>query len=166
MPVRRLWASFMAMALFGAVALGDMTTSPEKADRMSGSDTMSTKSPGSAVRQVAKKVEPPKTHPTIARLLELHNQTRARVGLPPLSLNQQMCSAAQRHANWMASTGAFAHSGLPYRENIAYAQRSPEHAVQTWTYSPGHYQNMCSGREAGFGYQTRGGVGYWVAVFR
>jgi uncharacterized protein YkwD len=166
MPMRRLWASFMAMTLLGAVAFGDGPTAPVQADRKSNSDTTSGKSQGSAVQHTTKKVEPPKTHPTIARLLELHNQTRARVGLPALALNEQMCSAAQRHANWMASTGAFAHSGLPYRENIAYAQRSPEQAVQTWTYSPGHYQNMCSGRECGFGYQVRGGQGYWVAVFR
>jgi uncharacterized protein YkwD len=105
-------------------------------------------------------------HPTIQRLLELHNQTRARVGLPPLTLNANMCLSAQQHANWMASYGTFAHSRLPYRENIAYNQSSPEHAVQSWTYSPGHYANMCSGRECGFGYQTRGGAGYWVAVFR
>jgi uncharacterized protein YkwD len=105
-------------------------------------------------------------HPTIQRLFELHNQTRARVGLPPLTLNADMCLAAQRHANWMASYGTFAHSGLPYRENIAYNHSSPEHAVQSWTYSPGHYANLCSGSQCGFGYQTRGGVGYWVAVFR
>lgn len=105
-------------------------------------------------------------HPTIRRLLELHNQTRARAGLPPLVLNPDMCLAAQRHANWMASYGTFAHSRLPYRENIAYNQSSPEQAVQSWTYSAGHYANMCSGRECGFGYQSRGGAGYWVAVFR
>lgn len=167
MPVRRLWAATIATVLVCTVALGDMSTSPGKADRKSPLDTTSGQDLGNRVQQVSRKaVRETKTHPTIARLLELHNQTRARVGLPPLALNQQMCALAQQHANWMASTGAFAHSRLPYRENIAYGQASPEHAVQTWTYSPGHYQNMCSGRECGFGYQVRGGTGYWVAVFR
>lgn len=166
MPVRRLWASFVAVALFGAIALGDVPTAPAKADRMSSSDTKSGNTEKKPVQRVAQKVAAPQTHPTVARLLELHNQTRARVGLPPLALNQQMCSSAQRHANWMASSGAFQHSGLPYRENIAWGQSSPEHAVQSWTNSPGHYTNMCSGRECGFGYQVRGGSGYWVAVFR
>jgi len=158
----------IAAALTCTLALGDTTTSPAKADRKSTADMTSGKSPGKTVVQANKPapVATPTTHPTIARLLTLHNQTRARVGLPPLSLNPQMCASAQQHANWMAASGAFAHSRLPYRENIAYGQASPEHAVQTWTYSPGHYQNMCSGREAGFGYQMRGGAGYWVAVFR
>jgi uncharacterized protein YkwD len=156
----------MAAVLFSAVAFGDTPMSPDNADRKSSTDTTSEKSPGGTTRQVSKRAGQGTTHPTIARLLELHNQTRARVGLPALALSQQMCSAAQRHANWMASTGSFVHSGLPYRENIAYGQASPEHAVQTWTYSPGHYQNMCSGRSVGFGYQVRGGMGYWVAVFQ
>lgn len=166
MPLRRLWASSLVVALFGAAAMGDVPTSPDKADRMSSSDMKSGNTESKPVQRVAKKVAPPQAHPTVARLLDLHNQTRARVGLPPLALNQQMCGAAQRHANWMASSGAFTHSGLPYRENIAHGQSSPEHAVQSWTNSPGHYTNMCSGRECGFGYQVRGGTGYWVAVFR
>jgi len=166
MPVRRLWAGSLAAVLLCTVALGDMTTSPGKADRKSQADTTSGKSQGKKVQQVSQRAGQSTTHPTIARLLDLHNQTRARVGLPALMLNQQMCAAAQQHANWMASSGAFAHSRLPYRENIAHGQSSPEHAVQSWTYSPGHYQNMCSGREVGFGYQVRGGMGYWVALFR
>jgi hypothetical protein len=166
MRMRRLWAGMTAAVLLSAAAFGDGSTSPEMADRMSSTDTKSGKILGSRVQLVSRQAERPAVHPTIARLLELHNQTRARVGLAPLALNSQMCAAAQRHANWMASTGAFAHSGLPYRENIAHGQSSPEQAVQSWTYSPGHYQNMCSGREAGFGYQVRGGAGYWVAVFR
>jgi uncharacterized protein YkwD len=166
MPVRRLWAGCLATVLCSTIAFGDTPMSSNNGDTKSSTDTKSTTSQGSQTRQANKPAAQQTTHPTIARLLELHNQTRARVGLPPLALNQQLCSAAQRHANWMASTGAFAHSGLPYRENIAYGQSSPEHAVQTWTYSPGHYQNMCSGRYAGFGYQVRGGMGYWVAVFQ
>lgn len=105
-------------------------------------------------------------HPTILRLLKLHNQTRSRSGRQPLVLNTEMCLAAQRHANQMATSGRFAHSGLPYRENIAYRQRTADHAVRTWNASPGHFNNMLSGSHVGFGYAVRNGVGYWVAVFR
>ena len=54
-------------------------------------------------------------HPTILKLLELHNRERARNGLPPSTLNAEMCLAAQKHAVWMAETGSFQHSALPYR---------------------------------------------------
>lgn len=166
MPVRRLWANCVAVLLASSALLADMPMSPTTADRMSPTDRKSDPTQRTGVRTVAQTQDSLTSHPTILRLLELHNQTRARAGLPPLVLNAEMCAAAQRHANWMASSGVFVHSGLPYRENIAYNQVSPEHAVQSWTYSPGHYANMCSGREAGFGYQVRGGAGYWVAVFR
>ena len=68
-------------------------------------------------------------HPTILRLLELHNQERARVGLAPSKLNPEMCLAAQKHAVWMAETGWFSHSGLPYRENIFMGVSTPEDAT-------------------------------------
>ena len=179
MPVRQgLWATLCAALLCSAVAADPGGSPTTKADRMSPASpdrvAVETRKPSetSADHDVPREVKHAGPHdwlikhPTIERLLELHNQARARAGLAPLALNPDMCLAAQRHANWMASYGSFSHSGLPYRENIAYSQRSPEQAVQSWTYSPGHYANMCSGRECGFGYQTRGGVGYWVAVFR
>ena len=105
-------------------------------------------------------------HPTIQRLLTLHNEARARYGRAPLTINTQMCLQAQAHAKKMADYGWFAHSGLPYYENIAYSQRTAEAAVRTWTYSPAHHANMQRGTQAGFGYAIRNGRGYWVAVFR
>lgn len=178
MPVRQgLWATLFAALLCGAVAADPGGSDERKADRTSPANptgaTVEARKPDATANndtQEKEKAAGPHDwlikHPTIQRLLDLHNQTRARAGLAPLALNADMCLAAQRHANWMASYGSFSHSGLPYRENIAYSQPSPEQAVQSWTYSPGHYANMCSGRECGFGYQVRGGVGYWVAVFR
>lgn len=169
MPVRQgVWAALLT-TLVAAAAWAEEPMSPSAAgesEKPSGEQVARTANKPAATAQPADPHDWLTDHPTIQRLLELHNQTRARAGLPPLTLNTQMCLAAQRHANWMASYGSFAHSGLPFRENIAYSQRTPEHAVQTWTYSPGHYSNMCSGRECGFGFQNRGGVGYWVALFR
>lgn len=105
-------------------------------------------------------------HPTILRLLELHNAERARVGLSPLVLNPEMCLAAQRHATYMADSGWFVHSGLPYRENIFMWVRTPEDAVNGWIWSPAHHANMLSGKEIGLGYQYRNGRPCWVGVFR
>lgn len=103
---------------------------------------------------------------TILKLLKLHNEARARYGRPPLTLNTQMCLQAQAHAKKMATYGWFAHSGLPYYENIAYSQRTAEAAVQTWIYSPAHNANLQRGTQVGFGYALRNGQPYWVAVFR
>jgi len=141
-----------------------------KSDMMSGMTDMTSMSEESGMKGMLDAEEGPNDwlvkHPTILRLLELHNETRARAGMPELTLNTEMCLKAQKHAQWMASTGAFAHSGLPYRENIAYSQLTPESAVRTWTYSPPHYNNLLRGHEAGFGYMVRNGRTYWVAVFR
>lgn len=105
-------------------------------------------------------------HPTILRLLELHNAERARYGMPALMLDTSMCLAAQRHAVWMASYGGFQHSGMGYRENIYHGVTTPEAAVQGWIYSPSHHSNLLSGYRVGFGYTLINGRPYWVAVFQ
>lgn len=105
-------------------------------------------------------------HPTILKLLELHNTERLRVGLEPLKLNTEMCLAAQKHATYMADTGWLVHSGLPYRENIFMSVTSPESATNGWIWSPAHHTNMLSGTEAGFGYQYKNGRPCWVGVFK
>ena len=106
-------------------------------------------------------------HPTIQKLLELHNQERARNGLAPSTLNPEMCLAAQKHAVWMAETGWFQHSGLPYLEIIYHGLPTPELTVQGWIASPPHHSIIISGAtRVGFGYQLRGGYPYWVGVFR
>ena len=123
-------------------------------------------------------------HPVILRLLDLHNAERRRVGLTELKLNPKMCLAAQKHATWMAQTGWYAHSGLPYRENIHTGVTTPEDATNGWIFSPAHYQNIISssgsssqtaGPQVGFGYMTSSpdggadgktyGQPYWVALF-
>ncbi len=105
-------------------------------------------------------------HPTIQKLLELHNQERARVGLSPSKLNPEMCLAAQRHAVWMAETGSFSHSGLPYRENIFMGVTTPEAATNGWIWSPAHHGNMLSGTDVGFGYMVLNGRYCWCSVMQ
>lgn len=105
-------------------------------------------------------------HPVILKVLELQNAERARHGLPPHRLNPDMCLDAQRHAVWMAETGYYQHSGLPYMEIIFQGPRSPEAAVQGWIHSSAHHSLMLSGTECGIGYMKLNGRTYWVGVFR
>ncbi|HID24645.1 MAG TPA: CAP domain-containing protein [Planctomycetaceae bacterium] len=105
-------------------------------------------------------------HPVIQRLLKFHNEERARYGLPPLQLAPEMCLAAQEHATWMAETGYYMHSNLPWAEIIFAGPLSAREAVDGWIASPAHHSIMLSGTEAGFGYMVRDGQTYWVGVFR
>jgi uncharacterized protein YkwD len=105
-------------------------------------------------------------HPTIQALVAKTNAHRSQMGLGPVKLNADMALAAQRHANWMASTGAYQHSGLPYAEIIFAGPTSADAAIQGWIASPAHHGIMLSGSEVGFGYMIRNGQPYWVGVFR
>ncbi len=103
-------------------------------------------------------------HPTIVRMMELQNNERARYGLAPLKMNEKMSLAAQKHAEWMAETGYYVHSNLPWPEIIDAGPRTAEGAVNDWIWSPSHHSIMLTGQVAGFGYAMNNGVGYWVTV--
>lgn len=105
-------------------------------------------------------------HPTILELIAKTNQHRAQMGLGPVRINPEMCLAAQRHAQWMAQTGALQHSGLPYAEIIFNGPTTPDGAIQGWIASPAHHGIMLSGNEVGFGYMVQNGSPAWVGVFR
>lgn len=105
-------------------------------------------------------------HPTIQKLLKLHNQERARNGMPALTLNTKMCLKAQEHATWMAETGYYQHSSLPWPEIIFQGPTSAAAAVNGWIASPAHHSIMLTGSQAGFGYMVLNGQYYWVGVFQ
>ena len=105
-------------------------------------------------------------HPTIQQLVELCNQHRARMGRGPVKINPEMCLAAQRHAQNMADTAWFRHSGLPWPEIIYAGPQTCQDAINGWINSPAHHGIMLSGGEVGFGYMVRNGHTYWVGVFR
>tara|TARA_R110002095_G_scaffold98386_3_gene86499 strand:- start:278 stop:712 length:435 start_codon:yes stop_codon:yes gene_type:complete len=105
-------------------------------------------------------------HPTIVKLLKLHNEERARNGLSPLTLNTRMCLKAQEHATWMAETGYYQHSSLPWPEIIFQGPTSAAAAVNGWIASPAHHSIMLTGSQAGFGYMVLNGQYYWVGVFQ
>lgn len=121
-----------------------------------------------------------------ARVLELTNAERARAGLPPLALNNQLSQAAQAYSDVLASDGCFAHTCGPVPEmtqrdaqagytgwtsvgeNIAAGYPSPEAVVSGWMASPGHRANILNPdyRELGVGLASGGKYGaYWTQEF-
>lgn len=105
-------------------------------------------------------------HPVIQKLLHLTNQHRARYQLPPVKLDPYLCLKAQAHAEWMAKTGYYQHSSMPWPEIIFYGPGSAENAVNGWIRSPAHNGIMLKrGNHVGFGYMLINGRDYWVGIF-
>ncbi len=154
------------LALIPVLQSAEVTEKVEKAEKTTATVEKPAEKVEKATEKKAKNLDWLVKHPTIIKLLELQNQERARNGVLPSKLNPEMCLAAQRHAVWMAETGAFTHSGLPYRENIFWGVRTPEEAINGWIWSPGHHTNMLSGTEVGFGYMIRDGRPYWCSVMQ
>lgn len=132
----------------------------------------------------------------VARILELTNAARVAcapsecpVPLQPLTLNTQLMTAAQGHADDMFNRGFYGHDNpngegvaeratrAGYRwstvgENIAHGQESAEVVMDGWLKSPGHRANILKaafteigigvnvGRNAALGFTT-----YWVQNF-
>ena len=127
----------------------------------------------------------------INRVLELTNAERAKAGLKPLTLNNQLAEAAQGHSDSMAADDFFSHTGADgssvgdrvkeegYEfartgENIAAGQTTAEQVVEGWMNSPGHRANILNAdyTEIGIGYELlendTGSVNYnryWTQVF-
>ena len=127
----------------------------------------------------------------IEEVVRLTNVERAKAGLPPLKLNNQLLAAAQDHSNDMAQDDFFSHtgadgssvgdrvrnSGYQYSttgENIAAGQTTPAQVVEGWMNSPGHRANILNPNytEIGVGYEylqnDTGSVNYnhyWTQVF-
>ncbi|CAN5911180.1 hypothetical protein BH23PLA1_BH23PLA1_18540 [soil metagenome] len=97
--------------------------------------------------------------PLMTRLLELHNERRAKQELPPLSLSPILSKAARVQALDMVQMGKITHEGsdgsnasdrvrrleYPFQnvgENVATGQETPEEVVDAWMESPGHRENI------------------------
>ena len=154
------------LALIPVLQSAEVAEKVEKAEKTTAKVEKPAENVTKATEKKSKNLDWLVKHPTILKLLELHNQERLRNGLSLSKLNPEMCLAAQRHAVWMAETGTLNHSGLPYRENIFWGVRTPEEAISGWILSPGHHANMLSGAEVGFGYMIRGGRPYWCSVIQ
>jgi hypothetical protein len=95
-----------------------------------------------------------------SEVLRLTNSHRARYGLSPLSMSQNM--GAQNHAQQMSSRRSMFHSG-GFAENVGYGNMSPSQVVNMWMNSPGHRRNILGPyRQLDVGKSGNG----WVQRFR
>jgi len=124
---------------------------------------------------------------TVARVLELTNLERQKVGADPLVLSPELNSAAQSYSEVLATTGCFEHTCGPVpdmadrivqsgfegwtalAENIAFGYPTPEAVVAGWMGSPGHRDNLLSPsyREIGIGVASDGSRNgtFWTQDF-
>jgi len=122
---------------------------------------------------------PPDASVTQAMLIA-HNNKRAQASVQPLTLNDKLIQAAQKHAAWMAANRTMSHTGEKRSsvsdritqagysfksagENIAMGSSTVEQTMTMWMNSSGHRNNILNSqyREAGFGMSNK----YWCAVF-
>lgn len=118
-----------------------------------------------------------------AEALRLINDLRASLGLTPFSLNASLTAAAQSHADWMAATTTYSHTGAGgssaqqrataagyggyIAENIVGGTNlSPGQGVVWWQNSAIHYRTMTSTRHihAGIGFASNGEQNMFVLV--
>ena len=133
--------------------------------------------------------KPAATAPTSAavsayeqKVVELTNQERAKNGLKPLVLDNELSKVAREKSRDMQNKGYFSHTsptygspfdmmkkfGITYRsagENIAMGQPTPEEVVKAWMNSDGHRKNILSSNftHIGVGHVANGN--YWTQMF-
>jgi uncharacterized protein YkwD/stress response protein SCP2 len=122
---------------------------------------------------------------TVTDVVDLTNRERAAAGLPPLTVDPLLTTAAQAHSADMVARDFYSHTspdgGKPWdraaaagsarrtiRENIACGQRSPTEVVRGWMNSPGHRANILKPdfTHIGVGFAGGGRSGaYWTQLF-
>ena len=121
--------------------------------------------PVNAVQQVPKSTQT-KQQIRVKQLHSAHSTARAERGLVGSQLVSEISRDAQKHADWMASTGQFVHSEMNYWEVIQMGSMTPEKAIEGWLESQPHREILMSGVEIGFGHAEVDGVAYWVGLVR
>ncbi|WP_328899060.1 sigma-70 family RNA polymerase sigma factor [Streptomyces sp. NBC_00441] len=118
------------------------------------------------------------------QVLALVNTERAKEGCSPVTGDDELTTAAQRHSEDMAAHDYFSHTSQDgsgpgeritaagyrwstYGENIAKGQRTPADVMNSWMNSPGHRANIlnCSFKELGVGIQDSPGGIVWTQDF-
>jgi len=102
-------------------------------------------------------------------IVERTNAERARYGLPPLQVDEDLMKSAREHAQWMGRTRAFQHTRAAVAENIAMGQRDSNEALSSWMRSSGHRANILNPGHRRIGvaaFQTLEGLIYWCQQFR
>ncbi|MCB0700769.1 MAG: CAP domain-containing protein [Chitinophagales bacterium] len=127
--------------------------------------------------------------PNQQKLLDLVNEKRSTgcqcgakffAATTALQWNSKLEAAAQKHSDYMKSTGNFSHTGSggsnagqritdegytwsTYGENIAESYTSEEAVIQGWIESTGHCENIMNPAFTEMGVATSGS--YWTQVF-
>jgi uncharacterized protein YkwD len=119
----------------------------------------------------------------VEQVVKLVNIERAKEGLAPLTVDNNVEKAAMVRANEIQTqfahvrpngTGfvtALKEAGAVYRgagENIAWGQKTPEEVVAGWMNSPGHRANIMNKNYVNIGVgnlQDSSGTQYWVQIF-
>jgi len=102
------------------------------------------------------------------------NSFRAQHGLPPLSMNGALASAAYSHAHDLASRRRLDHAGFRQRvsitsgtaaENVAFGCATEDCVIRMWARSGRHRANMLLRTVTSFGLASAdggNGLRYWV----
>lgn len=104
-----------------------------------------------------------------ANVVSYTNDERARYGLPPLKVDEELMATAREHAAWMTRTQNMVHTSRPVAENIAMGQPHSSDVVRAWMNSPGHRANILSavnGRIGVAAFRTASGTIFWCQQFR
>lgn len=118
----------------------------------------------------------------VEQVVALVNIERAKVGLPSLTMSEDLNRAAQIRAretvqsfshtrpNGSSFSSVLKENGISYRgagENIAWGQRTPEAVVNAWMNSEGHRANILNKNytSIGVGYHLNGSTPYWTQLF-
>ncbi len=102
-------------------------------------------------------------------VVEHTNAERARYGLPPLQVDEDLMKSARQHAQWMGRNRAFQHTRASVAENIAMGQPDSRSVLTSWMNSSGHRANILSPGHRRIGvaaFQTVEGLIYWCQQFR
>lgn len=115
-------------------------------------------------------------------VVELTNAERAKQGLAPLEIDEELSQVAREKSSDMATNNYFSHNsptygspfdmmnqfGISYQaagENIAQGQTSPQQVVDAWMNSDGHRANILNGdyTHIGVGFVENGN--HWTQMF-
>ncbi|MGW4025998.1 CAP domain-containing protein [Streptomyces sp. NPDC005009] len=158
------------------------TAAPEPTTAPPKPTTAAPKPTTAAPKPTTEAPEPAGASGAVAKVVELVNAERGKVGCSPVKVNATLTKAAQDHSEDMAASGNMSHTGSDgsspgdritragygwstYGENVAYGYSTPEQVMAGWMASPGHKENIlnCAFKEIGVGLAQPGS--YWTQDF-
>ena len=106
--------------------------------------------------------------PIEANVISYTNSERARYGLPPLQVDENLMDTAREHCSWMTRSRIFQHTRRAVAENIAMGQPTSQDVLRSWMNSSGHRANILNPGHRRIGvsaYRNENGTIYWVQQF-